>query len=135
MSITVKEDVGGDLAAVQSVIDGESTSYTTAKRYETKAGERVQVALTVWKFPTVGSKLVGFSVEAPAMSNATMLEDTLDEFHDKHMSEIAALKQRLEQLEAIYKSFNTVGAFALKWLPLITATIGLIAFLVKLSMR
>lgn len=66
MEITYQPDVGGDLASVQSVIEGKIEHYRMVKEYVHKRGHKVQVELIVRRFPkNVLEDLIYFRVEAP----------------------------------------------------------------------
>lgn len=52
--ITATEDVGGDLAGVQQIKDGERSEYYLEKTYIRKDGAAVRVSLLVHRFPEFG---------------------------------------------------------------------------------
>lgn len=123
MSITHPEDVGGDLIAADSVQSGE-LNYTTQKRYITKARESVKVAITVWRYPIGVETMKGFTVEAISEDSASRL----DKIHAEHVAEIQQIKQRLDQHDQFWCAVNTVRDVVMKWLPLLVALGGLIAW-------
>lgn len=116
MSITDNEDVGGDLAAVDSIISGERDTYTTQKEYEKKSGETTKVALTVWRFPMSG-KLIGFSVEAVPEGDLAAMQRV----YEGHIIEIQELRSRIERMETFHSVIEEMPSFVLRWLPLIAA--------------
>lgn len=97
MDITVQEDVGGDLASVAGIINGNDEKYTISKRYRHKHGKDVPVALTVWRFPReIGQAMACFIVEAYP-ENASVLE--LEKLRNEMHTEVINLRLRLERLE------------------------------------
>ena len=97
MSITDQNDVGGDLASVQAVINGKITHYTMSKNYRHKRGYLVPVDLTVRRFPINRmEELVCFIVEAPP-SKATKPE--LDQVEQNLTRIIEDLRARIEKNE------------------------------------
>ena len=123
MSVTEMSDVGGDLASVESIISGDKDTYTTAKKYISKSGHQIPVALTVWRFPSSGA-LVGFSVEAIPESSSARLE----KIHADHVAELAQLSARVEQLEVIQNAVSKTLELLIKWMPVIGALAAAIAW-------
>lgn len=108
MEFTEQEDVGGDLASVQSVIDGTVQSYQMEKDYIHKRGHKIPVILNVRRFPRSSlDPLVFFRVESP-VSRATRVE--LREVDEHHLKLISALEKRLEKMEE--KGFVSVSQSA-----------------------
>ena len=126
MSITVDDDVGGDLTAAQSIAHENRKEYTTAKHYRHKNGSEVPIVLTVWRFPISGD-LIGFSVEAVPANTVAKLE----KFHEEHMREIAAIVQRIENIETIHRVLNKASTIVFKWFPIIAGIIGAIIWLLQ----
>lgn len=79
IDITEQKDVGGDLASVQSVVNGEIKSYNMSKNYVHKRGNLLPVELSVYRFPS------------------SMLEDLL--CFRVHINIKAVTKPELEKLE------------------------------------
>lgn len=52
MSITNQKYVGGDLAGVQSILDGDRKEYQMDMKYVHRRGHDIPVELTVWRWPT-----------------------------------------------------------------------------------
>ena len=97
MQFTVQNDVGGDLASVNAVLEGKSSSYRLDKRYLHKRGHVVPVTLTVHRFPRdLISPILFFSVEAP-VQHATQLE--LSELQKIQHTTFTALIKRLDDIE------------------------------------
>lgn len=66
MSITVQNDIGGDLASVEAILQGKAELYRMSKSYRHKRGFDVQVELKVRRFPeTLLEPIACFIVEAP----------------------------------------------------------------------
>ena len=126
MEITEDTDVGGDMSAAKSVIDGERNSYTTAKKYRHKSGCLVPIALTVWRYPPGGGDLLGFSVEA--IPTAEVLN--LQEIHKRHITELEGLTQRIDKLEASAELWRAIGVWLLKWSPIIGGSLAAVAWTV-----
>ena len=129
MSITIKEDVGGDLAAVESVIAGERNNYTTAKKYRHKSGEEVPIALTVWRFPQGSDEMIGFSVEAISLKDQS---HKIDAIHQKHEREVKAIISRIEALESSGKFWAEAKKRFVRWWPLLAAIGAVIGWVVGL---
>lgn len=88
--ITVHQDVGGDVASVQAIMDGRVDSYTLSKRYRHKFGHDLPINLSVWKFPNSSEKaLVCFIVEAESESVS----------YQEFFEAIELLKSRIRQME------------------------------------
>lgn len=97
MSITVQEDVGGDLASVNDLVGGRDQQYTMSKRYRHKFGKLIPIELTVWRFPRdTSDEMVCFIVEAMPESASTL---ELDELRQKLESGIENLEIRWKLLE------------------------------------
>jgi len=106
MSITVQEDVGGDLASVEAVIEGKISAYKLSKEYIHKRGHIVRVDLTVRRFPSsVLEDMTCFRVEAPiAKIDAKKLQDVQRTL----MNDLIELRGRIERNEEHIEQ-NTKG--------------------------
>ena len=94
MQITAMEDVGGDLASVESVIRDDATNYTLTKHYRHRSGDMVLVELTVWRFPEGFGEMSCFIVDAaPEAASRNQLAELRTEMQDT----IRQLRQDLEQ--------------------------------------
>lgn len=100
MQITAMEDVGGDLASVESVIRGDATSYTLTKHYRHRSGDMVLVELTVWRFPEGFGEMACFIVDAaPEAASRNQLAELRNEMQDT----IRQLRQDFEQRHPVDK--------------------------------
>jgi len=65
MEITVDEDVGGDMASIESLKGGTGKDhFARAKRYRHKFGHILPLRLTVWRFPrSIDRVLMCFIIE------------------------------------------------------------------------
>jgi PAS domain S-box-containing protein len=97
MKITIDEDVGGDLASVQDVIEGRSEQYSIAKRYRHKFGKTIPIQLGVWRFPRHASEqLICFIVQAQPEVVTT---DELQRVQKQLRSAMAQLQKRVTRME------------------------------------
>ena len=97
MDITIQEDVGGDLASVNNIIDGIDAQYTISKRYKHKFGKTIPIELTVWRFPQAAhTPMLCFIVEA-VPEKASQQE--LDEVRTDLLKVIEAFSVRVKLLE------------------------------------
>lgn len=95
---TVQEDVGGDLASVNAVLEGRASHYRLDKRYKHKRGHAVPVTLIVRRFPVDMLKpILFFSVEAP-LQHATQIE--FESFKTSHQHTFEQLIHRIDELES-----------------------------------
>ena len=90
MDITVKTDIGGDMAEVQAVIDGHKEDYYNEKRYIKKNGSRIDVGLYVHRYPTAGTQ-IGWVVFGKELNGS---------------SELDTLKARFEEIEKMILMFK-----------------------------
>ena len=110
MQITMQHDVGGDLASVESVINGEDNQYTLAKRYKHKLGREVPVQLTVWRFPMNTEKLLAcFIVEAIPKTASTI---EIRKLRDDMEREIQTLRSLIgaDETAGVHVSYNSQHA-------------------------
>lgn len=97
MEFTRKEHVGGDLASVNSIIEGVTESYRMEKDYKHKRGHFVPVVLTVRRYPRVATEpIILFRVESP-FASATRPEVAEVEKHV--MEAIDMLRRRVDEYE------------------------------------
>lgn len=97
MEFTSQRFVGGDLASVDDVLDGNIESYQLEKDYIHKRGHAVPVVLTVRKYPRASSEpLLYFRVESPP---AVATRPELDELNAELRTEIVGLKLKMEELK------------------------------------
>lgn len=129
MEITELSDVGGDMAAVESVIDGSRNSYTTAKKYKHKNGDEIPVVLTVWRFPPGSGEMVGFSVEAVPSGQDWKIE--FAKLKKTQEEEAERIIKRIESLEHRRRVMGEVATNLMWWLPLITALGAAFAWVVS----
>lgn len=98
MSITVSEDVGGDLMSFDDVVKGFLPSYTTAKRYQHKNGTRVPVIMTVWRHPLGELEdICGFTVQS-----VPNLPNLIEDMRQQAEHSVESLRQQVEPLLRIY---------------------------------
>lgn len=94
MELTAQEDVGGDLASVEALIDGRIDSYTLEKDYIHKRGRDIPVVLTVRRFPRESHlPLLYMHKEAPV---STITRPEMVSLERDLRSEIARLATRLQ---------------------------------------
>lgn len=93
--ITHQSDVGGDIASVTAVQNGERSSYTLSKRYQHKFGHYIPVTITVWKFPEGASEALCFVVEA---SPRTVTHLQLNEVRDEMNASVAGCRKDIQEL-------------------------------------
>jgi PAS domain S-box-containing protein len=113
MEITLQSDVGGDLASVQSVINGDDTSYTLSKRYKHKLGKKVPVQLTVWRFPLNSERLLACFIVEAIPKAATTLE--VRKLREEMEAELCSLRQLVlgtpdQDSKEIHVSYNSQNA-------------------------
>jgi len=114
MDITLQADVGGDLASIQSVINGNDTSYTLSKRYKHKLGKKVPVQLTVWRFPLNSERLLACFIVEAIPKAATTLE--VRKLREEMESELRSLRQLVlggppdHDSKEIHVSYNSQNA-------------------------
>lgn len=105
IDITLQEDVGGDLASVQAVIDGHDAHYSMSKRYKHKLGKEVPIQLTVHRFPQViTTQLTCFIVEAVP---ETATHEEIEELRTE-------LEQGITNLELRWKLLQEEGRHAVR---------------------
>jgi len=96
MDITVKEDVGADLASVQAIIDGTDESYMISKRYRHKHGDAIPISLSVWQFvEEYDATLVCFIVEAAP----ELIDRELSKVRQNFAKAIKNLETRVKQMD------------------------------------
>lgn len=104
VSITKQQNVGGDLASVQAVIDGKITEYSLSKDYIHKRGHLVPVELIVRKFPpSQVEPILCFMVESP-MSKPTKTD--LQKVEDNFSLVVNELREKLEKYENGFRIIN-----------------------------
>jgi len=89
--ITAPEDVGGDLEAIQEIMDGKRDEYYLEKTYIRKGGEHVVVSLFVHRFPEYG-EVTSFIVAAKERDSGAGQIDDLRRDMDKFQSELDRLR-------------------------------------------
>lgn len=128
LDVTQKEEVGGELEAIQDIVEGKLQYYTLRKTYVTKTGKKVPGVLTVFRFPVGSDALIGFTAEVLEVpSQQQFLEQT-----EEQLKEVDELKERIDRLESLFRSIHVVGTFLLKWVPLVGGILGAIYTLVNL---
>lgn len=103
-SITKQQNVGGDLASVQSVIEGKINEYSLSKDYIHKRGHLVSVELIVRRFPpSQVEPILCFMVESP-MSKPTKTD--LQKIQDEFAFNINELREKIQHYESGVRIFN-----------------------------
>lgn len=84
IDITVTDDVGGDLASVKNIINGQSNSYIMDKRYMHRRGHEIDVTIIVRRWPDEPEAIAMFYVESiPPTISKCELDSTIQELRSR----------------------------------------------------